>query len=100
MPVYVVQSTDFISPDRRRYLYIETYHPTLETLAADLRGGPVAVRQLFAKMENGEFVVRDSRPFLLTSAYVHHCYPPDHPFVEFEAESGAAPVVAPTARPT
>lgn len=84
MPVFIIETPDLFPDGSRKRMYVETYHPTLESLASDLRGGPVAVCQLFAKLHGEEMVVRDRRPLLISQHIVVTAHEPDRTFVEYE----------------
>lgn len=88
MPVFIIFANDLHpDSDKRRRIYAESYHPSLDALAADLRGGPVVVRQIFVEPEGEKLVIKSGRDFMLTSSFIFNAILPDRDIVEYVEEN-------------
>lgn len=85
MAVYLIEVMEFHPDGNRKRYAIDTYHPTIGTLVSDLRGGPVEVRQIFARVseDGSEMVIHDSRMLAITQAMVYMISEPNKPYVEY-----------------
>lgn len=84
MAIFIINTVDLRSDGLRRYLNVESSHPSLEALAADLRKGPVVVRHLQAHKVGNEMHVTASRPVMITAAFVMLAELSTIPFVDAE----------------
>lgn len=76
MQVFIIACTDLKPDGTRRHMMAECAFDDLDALTAELRGGPVAVTQIFADKvgRTDSYEIKGRRPITITAAYVHHAF--------------------------